>query len=224
VALVSRGYDPKPDLKRADELLDAGKPADALIAYGRVLVRAPKDAQALAGKSEAERRIHESVGPAPKPSAYVEPPKPSAVTHEAESLKLLALTRGRAIRQAAWGAAEFQWSGEAQLLWSGGGVRDRLRVGFDAPAGGRRTLVLRFTRSTDYAIVRVSLNGKIIDDALDLYAPQVGTLERSYRLVEVKGGANQLEIEILGSNREAHPLGAASELLQVGVDFVAIRP
>jgi serine/threonine protein kinase len=167
--------------------------------------------------------------PQPPPPRVLQPPSPPpaplAERYEGESLRVRECKHGSATRQA---AASFpkaeRWSGGAQLFWTGGRPRSRLVLAVPGRTLGRRTLALALTKSKDYGIVRISLNGELVVEDLDLYAPTIDhTGEIRIAGVPVSAGDNELVIELVGTNPEASPFSATSELFQFGLDYVELR-
>jgi hypothetical protein len=88
------------------------------------------------------------------------PGSASVVGVEGEALAAKATAnRGKVAAQsmAAFGRG---WSGDAQLLWSGGAVGSVLDLSVDTPAAGVYAIELYFTRAPDYAQVAIEIDGK----------------------------------------------------------------
>jgi serine/threonine protein kinase len=163
--------------------------------------------------------------PVPVPPKDPAPPPPSfqPVKLEGEALKVLSRSRGgnRTQKSDTWKGT---WSGDAHLLWTGGRPGDRLNLAVPSKEAGRRTLVLAMSRSTDYGIFKISFNGKVVAEEVDLYGPDIlHGGERTYEDVEVRAGVNELEIEITGTNPAAKPWRPGTPLYQFGLDYVALR-
>ena len=213
MALRRQGSETAAELDRADRSMKERGFGEALEVYARIAALDPSNARALAGKEEALVRIRELVAP-PKSVAA----QPSAM-QEGEGLKILACTAGRTTVQSTVGAPwDGDWSGNAQLFWTGGNPNTMLRLQFRAPLAGRGTLYLGLTRAPDYGVFRISVNKKVIDSELDLYGPRVRHLDREYAGVDFLAGDNELEVEIMGVNREAK----GPEVMQFGLDYVRV--
>lgn len=120
---------------------------------------------------------------------------------EGESMRVLEKT-GTAGPQDVSGFGE-GWSGETHLWWRDAKPGDALRLGFDAPEA-KTKIVLALTKAPDYGIVKISLNGVELGE-VDLYDPKVVPAgEREFEAA-VKKGANELRIEITGTNAKASP-------------------
>ena len=116
------------------------------------------------------------------------------------------------------------WSGSEHLWW-GPGVRkgDKLRVRFAAGDTGPGTLAVALTRASDHGIFKVSVNGAVVAEALDLYSGELLTHETEFHNVELKAGPNELEFEVVGSNPAALEWGAGTGLYKLGLDYVLVR-
>ncbi|HLY12521.1 MAG TPA: protein kinase [Planctomycetota bacterium] len=116
------------------------------------------------------------------------------------------------------------WSG-AEHLWWGPGVKigDKLRVRFAAGENGRETLAVGLTRASDHGIFKVSVNGVVVAESLDLYSHELLTHETEFRNVELKAGPNELEFEVVGSNPSALEWGTGTGVFKMGLDYVLVR-
>jgi serine/threonine protein kinase len=116
------------------------------------------------------------------------------------------------------------WSGDSHLWWARGvEVGDRLTVRFAAGESGRGTLALGLTRASDHGIFRLSVNGKVIAESLDLWSEELRTGEMEFKNVELKAGANDLEFKVVGSNPKALDWGPGSGLHKLGLDYVLVH-
>lgn len=135
---------------------------------------------------------------------------------EGESLEVVEKTGGIAERQDLGWVDGF--SGEAHLWWREAKPGDVLRVRFDSPVEGKRRLVLAMTKAPDYGIVRLSVNGAVIADEVDLWNPAVVPAgESGFADVTLAKGANELRIEITGTNAKANPKN-----YMFGLDYLRI--
>jgi len=116
------------------------------------------------------------------------------------------------------------WSG-AEHLWWGPGVRkgDTLRLRFSAGETGPGTIALGLTRASDHGIFRVSVNGAVIAEALDLFSDDLETRETVFKDVRLQAGANELTFEVVGTNPDAREWGTGSGLYKMGLDYVLVR-
>ncbi len=161
----------------------------------------------------------------PPPKDPVPPPPPlQPVKLEAEALQVISKTRGTNRIQRKSDSWKGSWSGEGHFFWTGGRPGDRLKLAVPSKEAGRGTLVLALSRSTDYGIFKISFNGKVVAEEVDLYGPDIiHGGERTYEDVEVRAGVNELEIEITGTNPAARPWRPGMPLYQFGLDYVALR-
>jgi predicted Ser/Thr protein kinase len=117
-----------------------------------------------------------------------------------------------------------QWSGRGHLWWGEKNVPgERLRLAFLSKLSGRRTLVLALTRASDHGIFKVSVNGAVVAERLDLYDPGLRTGDVEFPGVELKAGPNELEFEVVGMHPDARSWGPATGLYKLGLDTLQIR-
>lgn len=97
------------------------------------------------------------------------------------------------------------WSGDYQLLWTGGSPGDTCTLTLDNISAGSRTISLYMSRARDYATVRISI-GNFFKE-VDFYSREMKLGDPLvFENLEV-GGDESLEIEfqIIGRNPEAEP-------------------
>ncbi len=111
-------------------------------------------------------------------------------------------------------------SAEQQLWWRRGQKPgDKLVLGFPAPAAGRFQVRGRFLRAPDYAIVRLSVNGRPAGGPVDFYHPKVLVGEESeLGVFDLTAGENRLQIEVVGANEKAE------KSYMVGLDYLRLEP
>lgn len=135
---------------------------------------------------------------------------------EGEALKILE-HKGEAHPQDMEGFGD-GWSRGSHLWWRDAKQGDTLRLEFASTKEGKQTLVLAMTKAPDYGIVKISVNGAVIAEEVDLYdAKVVPTGEREFA-VELKSGANELKVEIVGTNPKANPKN-----YMFGLDYLRIK-
>ena len=114
---------------------------------------------------------------------------------------------------------EGQWSGAAQLWWTGAREGSKLDLALPVTVAGQRRVVVALTRANDYGIVQLYLDGRKLGEPIDLYAEKVkptGPIEFSD--LGLTAGEHTLTIEVVGSNPKAKPFR------MVGVDYVKLIP
>ncbi len=159
----------------------------------------------------------------PTPAPPVQTPF-SPVKIEGERIKVISRSAGRVLTQTKSRDWVGTWSGNAHLFWTGARPGDRLKLAVPSEDAGRRTLILAAAKSTDYGIFKVSFNGKVVEEELDLYSPKIAhSGELKYEGVEVRSGINELEFEIVGTNPAAKPWNPNSPLYQFGLDYAELR-
>jgi hypothetical protein len=172
-------------------------------------------------KEAQPKVLHEK----PKPYIYV-PPMPVAAAAarvagaiEAESMKVLEATAGRAAKQSMANFKSGQWSGNEQLFWTGAKPGERLELELSVPQHGTYDVAGVLTKARDYAIVQIQLDGEPLGEAIDLYAaPNVVTTgEVVWGQRKLTAGPHRLSIVIQGSN------AAAAKSHMVGLDYVRLK-
>ncbi len=119
---------------------------------------------------------------------------------EGEDLKIVSTTGGQTETQS---GADFHWSGDGQLWWLDGKVGDKLAIEFKVKKAGRYKVTANLTKAADYGIVQISVNGQKAAKKLDRYHTSVANDSIDLGTFELKKGANQLEVEIVGCNEKA---------------------
>ena len=137
---------------------------------------------------------------------------------EGERLKILSKTAGNARPQdmAHYGPA---WSGESQLWWTGAKPGDRLVLEVPLEKAGKYKIVANLTKAIDYGIHQLSLDGRKLGSALDLYNDGVvptGPVDLGTH--ELAAGKHKLTVEITGANPKAQ------KAYMFGLDYVKLIP
>jgi len=96
-----------------------------------------------------------------------------------------------------------QWSNEKQVWWRDGTVGDRIVFEFPAEREGRFNVFAGLTKANDYAIVRLSINGRAVTQTFDRYFETVSDDELPLGEFDLREGPNRFEVEIVGANEEA---------------------
>ncbi len=112
--------------------------------------------------------------------------------------------------------AGFDWTPGGQVFFRNTRPDGFLEVEFTVEKRDYRALVLRLTRSYDYGIFRVLLDGKALRDRLDLYSPSTAVKEVCLGSFDLEPGGHLLRFECLGKN----PL---SRNYFIGLDSVRLR-
>lgn len=150
----------------------------------------------------------------PPPATNV--PKIAGLIEAEDLLPSARATKGRAERQEM--NFDGSWSENGQLWWREGGVGDTLKVTLAPPKTGRYELVGYFTRAKDYGDISLSVNGQTLSTIVSGYDATVrpsGPI--SLGTVELKDGANEIEVKITGKD-------ARSQGTMVGIDGFRINP
>jgi hypothetical protein len=92
------------------------------------------------------------------------------------------------------------WSGHAQLLFTPNTEDASIEFTFDISEANRYAFNANLTRSFDYGIYDVYLDGEKIESGLDLYNPSVTVSSTSLGSHEMEAGTHTLRFECVGSN------------------------
>ncbi len=174
------------------------------------------DARDLIAYLASPRQVAVSGPPAPIDGTTGKVPE----ALEGESLKIVEKTGGKVETQAMGGFKADRWSGTNHLWWTGAKPGDRLALEIPVSADGTYALEVVFTKARDYGIVKLSIDDRIIDPAIDFFnTPDVITTGvLSYPGVTLSKGEHRLRLEITG----AHPKAVRNYM--VGIDYVRLVP
>ena len=137
---------------------------------------------------------------------------------EGEGLKVLTKTGGNAKPQGMGGFGA-EWSGAAQLWWTGAKPGQKLTLALPVTEKGKYTLKATLTMARDYGIIDVALDDKPVATAWDCYnGPKViHSDELDWGTHELSAGEHQLTITITGKHADAAPG------YMVGLDYVRLE-
>ena len=112
----------------------------------------------------------------------------------------------------------YDWTGAGQMFYKPAAGNDAfLEFDFEAPGDGkRRAPVLRLTRSYDYGIWRILLDGNQMGEPIDLYSKDIVVHDLVLDTHAIAPGRHTLRLECVGRN----PLSRGS---CIGVDSVRLR-
>jgi hypothetical protein len=146
------------------------------------------------------------------PPAKERKPPDLDITVEGKTMLASASHDGGSVElQKGWG-----WTGEGQVLLRAEKAGAFLEMPFDVPAEDYRALVLPLTRSYDYGIWRILLDGKELRRRIDLFDAQTRVEEISLGSFKLAPGRHVLRFECLGKS-------TASGGFFLGVDSVRLR-
>ncbi|MBL9184190.1 MAG: VCBS repeat-containing protein [Verrucomicrobiaceae bacterium] len=137
---------------------------------------------------------------------------------EGETLKVLELTGGKTGRQGMGGFGS-DWSGGAQLWWTGGKPDQKLTLALPVKEAGKYTLYGALTMARDYGVVSITLDGKPVASSFDGYNnPQVlHTGEKDWGTHELTASEHKLTFTLAPPNPDAIPSN------MVGLDYVRLE-
>ena len=115
----------------------------------------------------------------------------------------------------------WNWSGGAQLWWTGGKPGDRLDLTLPVVSAGKYEVQIVLTKAPDYAVLKFLLDGKPLGQTFDGFSPPgagvihspVLTLAKS----ELAPGDHRLTLQITGANPEA------AKGYMAGIDYVFLN-
>jgi len=137
---------------------------------------------------------------------------------EGESMTVLKKTAGNVTTQQMGGYGP-DWSGLAQLWWTGAKPGDVLELALDVPKTGRYELRAQLTKAVDYGIVQLALDDKPAGRPIDAYNDGVvHTPELPLGTFDLAAGRHRLRVTITGKNPKAVPG------YMFGLDYVKLVP
>lgn len=111
------------------------------------------------------------------------------------------------------------FSNGVHLWWREAKPGAVLRLEFPSKVAGRRKLALALTKAPDYGIVRLSVNGAVVAESVDLFHASGVTPSGELPFeIDLRKGPNELKVEITGSNPAAKP---ANHMF--GIDYLRIE-
>ena len=115
----------------------------------------------------------------------------------------------------------YYWTGDGQVFarnskLENSGIDESFEVGFNIDQEEYRQLTLRMTKSHDYGIYRIFLDGTLVRDHVDFYSEELEMTELNLGSQTLSLGKHVLKFECLGKRGES--LGAF-----LGVDSVRLR-
>ncbi len=136
---------------------------------------------------------------------------------EGETMKVLEVSGGKTGKQGMGGFGS-EWSGAAQLWWTGGKPDQKLTLAIPVKEAGKYTLYGALTMARDYGVVSITLDGKPVASSFDGYnGPKViHTGEKEWGTHELTAGVHQLTFTLAPPNPDAVPSN------MVGLDYVRI--
>jgi putative heme-binding domain-containing protein len=137
---------------------------------------------------------------------------------EGELLKVLEITGGKTGKQGMGGFGG-DWSGGAQLWWTGGKPDQKLTLAIPVKEAGKYTLYGALTMARDYGVVSITLDGKPVASSFDGYnSPKViHTGEKDWGTHELTAGEHKLTFTLAPPNPDAVPSN------MVGLDYVRLE-
>jgi D-arabinan exo alpha-(1,3)/(1,5)-arabinofuranosidase (non-reducing end) len=110
----------------------------------------------------------------------------------------------------------YDWTGDGQVFFRGSRVGSSIEMTFTTTAADRRELVLPLTRSFDYGTYRISVDGKVVVPAIDLYSDETRVEEVALGSRVWQGTTHVLRFECTDRN-------PVSRGCYLGVDSVRLR-
>lgn len=136
---------------------------------------------------------------------------------EAETLTIMDKTGGNTRVQNMAGFGD-GWNNNAHLWWTGAKPGNQFALAFPVNQEGTYKLSMQLTKSWDYAIVQLFLDGIQLGNPIDLYSPRaMPTGKINMGDHELSKGDHQLMIRIIGANVKA------PEKYMVGLDYIKLE-
>lgn len=158
---------------------------------------------------------------APPKAPELAPPLVVEGAIEGETLKVVASSEGLEYGPQG-GFGIYLWS-RAQHLWvRAGKIGDYIEVKVPAKGSKPEKLIARLTKSWDYATVKISVNGQVVADSVDLFnteARAVSTVEVDLWEHAPRDGGYVVRFEVVGSNEKADKPGT-----YFGIDCFKLEP
>jgi len=135
---------------------------------------------------------------------------------EGEDLQIARCTGGKTEIQ----GLPMEFSNQNHLWWLNPNEGDILELKVPVEKDGRYSITLGLTKSWDYGIFQLMLNGQDIGQPVDLYTPPAF---RPFKLelgeFDLKAGDNLLGLRCTGTNPAANPVNHMA-----GIDYVLVEP
>ncbi len=113
--------------------------------------------------------------------------------------------------------ADWKWEEDAQVAWWSASVGDVVIMRFHSPTAMEDArLELQLTKSGNYAIVALSVNGSE-ETTFDGYAPEITVETLNMEGVDIKAGWNTVKVQVTGKNPK-------SKNLVFGLDYLKVKP
>lgn len=132
--------------------------------------------------------------------------RPAQMEFEGESLVTSGafLSNGGQVRVQQMGGFAGNWSGGAQLFWSGGAVGAVLDLVIDVPAPSRYAVEIYMTRAPDFGQLSFEVDGKPSETTFDGMAPDVMTSGPvQLGTFPLQAGKRQVSLMIIGKYAQA---------------------
>lgn len=137
---------------------------------------------------------------------------------EGETMKVLEITGGNAKKQGMGGFGS-EWSGGAQLWWTGGKPDQKLTLAIPVKEAGKYTLYGALTMARDYGVTSIALDGRPVTSSFDGYnaTKVIHTGEKDWGTHELTAGEHKLTFTLAPPNPAAIPSN------MVGLDYVRLE-
>lgn len=144
---------------------------------------------------------------------------------EGEAMEVLKVTGGEVERQGMGHFPTGRWSGNSQLFWTHGAKKYVLNLGFkvDSAEAGKQRLRAVLTGARDYAVVKVSLDGRVVPGSpIDMRRQDIVTSDMlDWGVHQLTAGAHELQFEIIDSTATTPE---DREKFCVGLDYIQLEP
>jgi hypothetical protein len=110
------------------------------------------------------------------------------------------------------------WSGDHQLFWAAKDIGETVDLKLPVQKAGKYRLIARYTKSPNYGIVQVNLNGADLGAPIDLYSPQIeANAPVDLGDVTLPDGPAIFKVTVTGKN-------PSSTSVSFGLDYLKLTP
>jgi hypothetical protein len=123
---------------------------------------------------------------------------------KAGGIKIMSLSGGKVQTQPMGDRRGAKWTNDDHLWWTDGKPGDKLELILPVEEAGAYELSVTLTKAPDYGIVQLTMDGKKIGEAIDLFDKEVILSDPiGLGVLELAAGEHVLGVELVGANEKA---------------------